>query len=105
VADGFGADLAGSTDTIPSHVSPVSGIGSLGGPIVCADRIGNLGHDGETVTVTLEAHRNMTIGDKTVQDHVVVAHLRMSVHTMMALKASIEQVELMLKPAASSEKN
>ena len=105
MADGFSADLPGSTETIPSHVGPVSGTGWRGGPIVCADRIGNLGYDGETVTVTLEAHRNMKIGDKAVQDHVVVAHLRMPIHTMMALKASIEQVELMLKPAASSEKN
>ena len=105
MADGFSADLPGSAETIPSHVSPVSGIGSLGGPIVCADRIGNLGHDGETVTVTLEAHRNMTIGDRTVQDHVVVAHLRMPVHTMRALRNAIEQVELLLKALDSDEKN
>ena len=89
---------AGSAETIPSHVGHVPGIGSRGGPIVCADRIGNLGYDGETVTVTLEGHRKMTIGDRTVQDHVVVAHLRMPVHTMRALRASIEQFELMINP-------
>ena len=105
MADGFSADLPGSTETIPSHVGSVSGIGWRGGPIVSADRIGNLGYDGETVTVTLEAHRNMTVGDKAVQDHVVVAHLRMPVHTMRALAASIEQVERMLKPLTSTEKN
>ena len=105
MADGFSADLHGGTETIPSHVSPVSDIVCRGGPIVCADRIGNLGHDGETVTVTLEGHRNMTIGDKTVQDHVVVAHLRMPVHTMRALRASIEQIELMINPPTGDQKN
>ena len=105
MADGFSADLAGSTETIPSHVGPVSGIGWCGGPIVCADRIGNLGYDGGTVTVTLEAHRNMTTGDKAVQDHVVVAHLRMPVHTMRALRASIEQIELMINQATGGQKN
>ena len=105
MADGFSAHLPGSTETIPSHVGPVSGIGNLGGPIVCADRIGNLSYDGETVTVTLEAHRNMAIGDKAVQDHVVVAHLRMPVHAMRALRASIEQIELMINPPTGGQNN
>ena len=105
MADGFSANLPGGAETIPSHVSPISDIGSLGGPIVCADRIGNLSHDGETVTVTLETHRKMTIGDRTVQDHVVVAHLRMPVHTMRALRASIEQFELMINPPPEGQKN
>jgi hypothetical protein len=105
MADGFSANLPGSAETIPSHVSPSSDIGSLGGPIVCADRIGNLSHDGETVTVTLETHRKMTIGDRTVQDHVAVAHLRMPVHTMRALRTSIEQFELMINPPPEGQKN
>ena len=103
MADGFSAHLPGSTETIPSHVGPVSGIGNLGGPIVCADRIGNLSYDGETVTVTLEAHR--TIGGKAVQDYVVVAHLRMPVHTLRALRASIEQIELMINPPTGGQNN
>jgi hypothetical protein len=84
-----------------SQASRVSGIGSHGGPFVHTDWIGNHGHSGEVVTFTLEAHRNMAVGDKTVRDRVVVAHLQMPIHTMMALKASIEQVELLLKPPAS----
>lgn len=105
MADGFSAGLPGSTETIASHLGPVSGISWRGGPIVCADRIGNLGYDGETVTVSLEAHRNRTIGDKAAQDHVVVAHLRMPVHAMRALRASIEQIELMINPPTGDQKN
>ena len=88
-----------------SQASHVSGTSSHGGPFVHTDWIGNRGHSGEIVTFTLEAHRNMTIGDKTVQDRVVVAHLQMPVHTMRALKNAIEQVELLLEPPASDEKN
>jgi hypothetical protein len=105
MANGFSADLPRRTEIMPSRVSPVSGIGSFGGPIVCADRIGNLGFDGETVTVALETHRNMTIADKAVQDHVVVAHLRISVATMRALRASIAQIELMITPPTGGQKN
>ena len=105
MADGFSAGLPGSTETIPSHVGPASDISWRGGPIVCADRIGNLGYDGETVTVTLETHRNRTIGDKAVQDHVVVARLRMPVHAMRELRASIEQIELMINPPTGDESN
>jgi hypothetical protein len=46
----------------------------------------------------------MSVGDQTIRDRVVVAHLRMPLHTMIALKHSIEQVELMLKPPASEER-
>jgi len=88
-----------------SQASHVSGIGSHGGPIVHTDWIGNHGYSGEVVTFALEAHRNMTIGGKTVRDRVVVAQLQMPIHTMIALKQSIEAVELMLKPPASDEKN
>jgi hypothetical protein len=88
-----------------SQASHVSGIGSRGGPFVHTDWIGSYGHSGGLVTFTLEAHRNMTIGDKKVQDRVVVAHLLMPVHTMTALKSAIEKVELLLKAPVSNEKN
>jgi hypothetical protein len=93
------------TEIIPSQADQVSGIGSLGAPFVYTDWIGNYGHSAGVAHFTLEALRYMTVGGTTHRDRVVVAHLRMPIHTMMALKASIEQVELMLKPAASSEKN
>ena len=104
------AVMADETSTTLSEITwsqagHVSGIGSHGGPFVHTDWIGNHGHSGEVVTFTLEAHRKMTIGDKTVQDRVVVAHLLMPVHTMRTLKNAIEQVELLLKPPARDEKN
>jgi hypothetical protein len=57
------------------------------------------------VTVTLETHREVTVGDKAVRDRVVVAHLRMPVHTMLALKDAIQQIELMTKRPAGVLKN
>jgi hypothetical protein len=93
------------TEIIPSQADHVSGIGSLSAPFIYSDWIGNHGHNAGVATFTLEALRYMTVGDHTVRDRVVVAHLRMPLHTMLALKNSIEQVELMLKPPASTEKN
>jgi hypothetical protein len=93
------------SELIPSQADRVSGIGSLGAPFVYTDWIGSHGHNGGVATFTLEALRYMSVGDQTVRDRVVVAHLRMPLHTMLALKHSIEQVELLLKPPASEEKN
>ena len=101
------ADVSSTTlsEMTWSQASHVSGSVGHGGPFVHTDWIGNHGQSGEVVTFTLEAHRNMTIGDKMVRDRVVVAHLQMPVHTMRALKSAIEQVELLLKQPASDEKN
>jgi hypothetical protein len=93
------------TEIIPSQADQVSGIGSSGAPFIYTDWISAFGHNAGVATFTLEALRHMSVGDKILRDRVVVAHLRMPIHTMMALKASIEQVELMLKPSASTEKN
>jgi hypothetical protein len=93
------------TELIPSQAGGVSGIGSLGAPFVYTDWIGSHGHNGGVATFTLMAQRNMEIDNRIVADRVVVAHLRMPLHTMAALKSAIEQVELMLKPPASDEKN
>jgi hypothetical protein len=105
MADETGTKPPVVTEIIPSQADQVSGIGSLGAPFVYTDWIGNYGHNAGVAFFTLEALRYMTVGGTTRRDRVVVAHLRMPIHTMAALKASIEQVELMLKPAASSEKN
>ena len=104
MADESSTKLPVIPEIIPSQASHVSGLGRIGGPFVFADWIGNHGHNG-VATFTLEAQRNMTVGDKTVQDRVIVAHLRMPIHTMRLLKNSIEQVELLLNPTASEEKN
>jgi hypothetical protein len=93
------------TEVIPSQANQVSGIASLGAPFIYSDWVGSHGHNAGVATFTLEALRNMTIGGKTLTDRVVVAHLRMPLHSMGALKDAIEQVELMLKPPASTEKN
>jgi hypothetical protein len=93
------------TENIPSQAGQVSGIGSIGAPFIYTDWIGSHGNNGGVATFTLEALRNMTVDEKTVSDRVVVAHLRMPLHTMRAFKAAIEAVELLIKPAASEEKN
>jgi hypothetical protein len=93
------------SEIIPGQADQVSGIGSLGAPFVYTDWIGGHGHNAGVASFTLEALRNMAVGDKVIRDRVVVAHLRMPLHTMRALKDAIEQVELMLKPPPSDQKN
>jgi hypothetical protein len=96
---------AAITEIIPSQADRVSGIASASAPFIYTDWVSNQGYNAGVATFTLEALRNMTVGDKTIRDRVVVAHLRMPIHTMRAFKNAIEQVELMMKPVAESKKN
>jgi hypothetical protein len=93
------------SEVVPSKTDHVSGIGSAVAPFVYTDWIGSHGHNAGVAQFTLEALRNMTVGDELVRDRVVVAHLRMPIHTMRALKNSIEKVEAMLKPPAGQKVN
>ena len=93
------------SETIPSQAGMVSGIGSLCAPFIYTDWVASHGCSGGVASFTLEAIRLMDVGDHLIKDRVVVAHLRMPLHTMRALKGAIQQVELMLKPPASEEKN
>ena len=93
------------SEIIPGQADRVSGIGSLNAPFVYADWIGGHGHHGGVAAFTLEATRLMSVGNRVVSDRVVVAHLRIPLHTMRALKHCIEQVELMVQQSVGTEKN
>jgi hypothetical protein len=96
---------AAVTELIPSLADNVSALGSADAPFIYTDWIGNYGHNGGVVSFTLEALRYMSVGNKTQRDRVVVAHLRMPLHTLAALKQGIAQIELMLQQPASTGKN
>jgi len=93
------------SEIIPSQADQVSGIGSMSAPFIYTDWIASHGHSAGVALFTLEAQRHMSVGDKMVRDRVVVAHLRMPIHTMRVLKKSIEQIELLIKPTPHTEKN
>ncbi len=98
------AELA-ITEVIPSRVDQVSGIGSMSAPFIYTDWVSAHGHNAGVASFTLEALRNMVVEGKVLRDRVVVAHLRMPLHTMAALKNSIEKVEAMLKPPPGTKAN
>jgi hypothetical protein len=91
-------------ETIPSQTADVPAA-SASAPFIYTDWIGAYGNNGGVATFTLEAVRILAVGDKMVRDRVVVAHLRMPIHTMMALKHSIDQLALMLTPPSTTQKN
>jgi hypothetical protein len=101
--NGTGLSETRGDDTAQSeHLPPLA---SSGAPFIYTDWIGAYGNTGGVATFTLEAMRNLTVGDKVVRDRVVVAHLRMPIQTMIDLKNSIEQLVLMLKAPSSTKKN
>lgn len=93
------------SEVVPGRTDQVSGIGSLGAPFVYTDWVGPYGHNAGIASFTLEAIRLMEVDGSLVRDRVVVAHLRMPLHTLAALKESIQKVEDMLKPPAGTKAN
>jgi len=99
------ADEKPISEVIPGRANEVSGVGSLGAPFIYTDWVGAHGHNGGVASITLEAIRLMGVNGELVSDRVVVAHLRMPLHTLAALKDSIEKIEAMLKPPTGTKAN
>jgi hypothetical protein len=93
------------SEIVPCRRNEVSAIASADAPIVYCDWIGPTGSSQNVVAITLEAIRLMTVGGEVVHDRVVVGHLRMPLQTARVLRKALEEMELLGKTPASSEKN
>ena len=94
------------TESIPSQAGQTSALGSMSAPIIFTDWIGTFGlANNGIVHIGLEVLRHMPVGDQSVADRVIVAHLRIPFATLAVLKQAIEKIELMEKPPAGTEKN
>jgi hypothetical protein len=106
MADEPNTKLPVVTENIPSQAGQTSALGSMSAPIIFTDWIGSFGlSQNGIVHIGLEALRHMPVGDQSVTDRVIVAHLRIPFATLSVLKQTIEKIELMAKPPASAEKN
>ena len=101
------ASTAVATELVPSQAGQVSALGSINAPIIFTDWVGTYGVDSDlsTAHIFLEAVRHMPVGDKSVSDRVIVAHLRMPMRTLRVLKDTIEKIELMASPVPEAAKN
>jgi hypothetical protein len=79
--------------------------GMLAAPLIYTDFIGGFGHVGEVVNVTLCSHKHLADEGHNISTRYVVAHLRMPLTTLRSLREVCNNIELSLKPPASSEKN
>ena len=55
--------------------------------------------------ITLEGGMHVLHQGKVLTEPLVVAHLRFPIAAISTLRASLDAIELLLKPAASGEKN
>src|SRR5712692_9140747 len=85
-------------EQIPSVEGGISAIGSLGAPIIFFDGVATMGHYNGIAHVCLTAMRFLHHPDGVKNDSVIVAHLRMNLLALKALKDAIEKIELMVKP-------
>lgn len=102
---------AGAPTVLPA--APEAGVGSIDGaiaPFIFTDNAAALGYYNgiaHIAHITLTAMRFRPRNDDkpgAVVDTVVTAHLRMNLPALASLKAAIEKIEFLAKPAASSEK-
>jgi hypothetical protein len=92
-------------EQIPSVEGGISAIGSLGAPIILFDGVATMGHYNGIAHCCLTALRFLHHPDGVKNDSVIVAHLRMNMQALKALKDAIEKIELMVKPVPEGEKN
>lgn len=95
------------TELIPSQAGQISALGSMHAPIIFTDLVGTYGLDQDfaVANISLEAIRHMPVGDKSIADRVIVAHLRMPLRTLRMLKETIQKIELMASPVPEKAKN
>ena len=87
-------------EQIPSVQGGLSAVASAGAPIIFLDGVSNSGHYNGIAHLTLEALRFMAVNETAVSDRVIVAHLRMNLVALAALKAAIETIERGVRQAA-----
>jgi hypothetical protein len=92
-------------EQIPSVAGSLSALASAQAPFIYFDSAPNYGLNGGIANLSLEAIRFTPNpnGQGVSADRVTVAHLRMSLDAVKALKAAIEGIELMAAPAVGGK--
>jgi hypothetical protein len=94
-------------EQIPSIPGSLSALASAHAPFIYFDSCPNYGFNAGVANLSLEAIRFTASpnGQGVLADRVTVAHLRMSLDAVRALKAAIEGIELLAAPAAGGQRN
>ena len=89
---------AAPVEVIPSVQGGISAIASSNAPVIFFDNFANHGTYNGIAHLTLVVMRFMPGSDNSLaQDNAIVAHLRMNLAALAALKNSIIEIENMLK--------
>jgi hypothetical protein len=96
-----------TTEILPSVAGQVSGLASANAPFIFFDIVGTHGTNPErtVANISLEVVRHMPVGNASIWDRVVVAHLRMPMHAVAALRATLDAIDLLAKPVPEGPKN
>lgn len=95
------AAQAAVIEQIPSVPGSLSALASAHAPFIYFDSCPNYGFNGGVANLSLEAIRFTAspTGQGVLADRVTVAHLRMSLDAVRALRAAIDGIELLAAPA------
>lgn len=93
------------SEVISCHREDLAATAGADAPIIYCDRIGPKGCSYNVAAITLEAVRFQPVGEQVVTDRVVVGHLRMPLQAIRLLRAALDEIELLVRAAASTEKN
>ena len=93
------------SEVIPAVAGGISAVGSASAPFVFFDEVGGFGRYNGIAHMTLEAMRFLAVNGQLRSDRVVVAHLRMNLVALRALKNTIQKIELLAEPVSEGAKN
>jgi hypothetical protein len=92
-------------EQIPSVAGGMSAIANAVAPVIFFDAVPTFGHYNGIAHMTLSTMRFLPVAGKVAQDNMIVAHLRMNMVAMKALKEAIAAVELLAQSVPEGAKN
>ncbi len=85
-----------AAEMIPSVKGGVSATASANAPVIFIDEFPNSGYYNGIAHITCEVIRFMSLPDGVTNDRVIVAHLRMNLNALVALKEAITNIEAIM---------
>jgi hypothetical protein len=94
-----------AVEQIPSVSGGMSALANAVAPVIFCDAVPTYGHYNGIAHMTLSTMRFLPVEGKVAQDNMIVAHLRMNMVALRALKDAIAAIELLAQPVPEGAKN
>jgi hypothetical protein len=93
------------TEVIPSVSGGMSALANASAPVIFCDAVPTFGFYNGIAHLTFSAMRFLPVEGKVAHDNMIVAHVRMNMVALKALKDAVTSIELLAQPVPEGGKN